>query len=141
LLRYHTDFPNDDKEVMKSVVDSPAYEHVDSSVDPTFSLDPRNLKFGLALDGVNPFKHNNTQHSTWPILLLIYNLPPVLVTKKFFIQLTILIFGKDAPTNDNIDVFLRPLIEELQMIWKGIPAQDFAEPPDQRPFTLRGILR
>jgi hypothetical protein len=136
LLRYHVDFPNEDKEVMKSVIDSPAWEYVDTSVDPTFSQESRNLRFGLALDGVNPFKHNNMQYSTWPILLLIYNLPPFLVTKKFFIQLSILISRKDAPTNDNMDVFLRPLIEE----WKGIPAQDFAEPPGQRLFTLRGIL-
>jgi hypothetical protein len=122
LLRHHIDYPNTDKDVMKSVVDSPAGEHMDSSVDPSFSLEPRNLRFGLALDGVNPFKYNNTQHSTWPILMLIYNLSPTLGTKKFFIQLSLLISGKDAPRNDNIDVFLRPLIEELQMLWKGIPA-------------------
>jgi hypothetical protein len=140
LLKYHSEYPNPDKEVIKSIVDSLAWEHVDSNIDPSFSLDQRNLRFGLALDGVNPFKHNSTQYSTWPVLMLIYNLPPVLVTKKFFIQLSILISSKDAPTNNNIDVVLRPLIEELQLLWKGIPAQDFSEPAGHRAFKLRGIL-
>ena len=83
LLRWHSDFPNEDDEVMKSVVDSLAWQHVDLHVDPIFSQDPRNIRFGLVLDGVNPFKHNNTQHSTWHVLLLIYNLPPFLVTIFF----------------------------------------------------------
>jgi hypothetical protein len=141
LLRWHTDFPNEEKStVMKSVADSPAWDHVDTHVDPTFKLDPRNMRFGLALDGVNPFKHNNTQHSTWPILMLLYNLPPFLVTKFFFIQLCILISGKDAPTPEGVDVFIRPLIEELQLLWTGVPAQDFSQPAGNRLFNLRGIL-
>jgi hypothetical protein len=141
LLRWHTDNPNLEKStVMKNVADSPAWDHVDSHVDPSFSLDPRNMRFGLALDGMNPFKHNNTQHSTWPILMLLYNLPPFLVTKKFFIQLCILISGKDAPSPEALDVFLKPLIEELQLLWTGVPAQDFSKAAGERRFTLRGIL-
>jgi hypothetical protein len=67
----------------------------------------------MALDGVNPFLHTHTTHSTWLILMFLYNLPPYLVTKKFFIQLCILISRKSSPTNENIDVFIRPLLEEL----------------------------
>jgi hypothetical protein len=86
LLRWHMDFPNPDRDtVMKSIADSLAWQHVDSHVDPLFKLDPRNMRFGLALDGMNSFRHNNTQHSTWPIMILLYNLPPFLVTKKLFI--------------------------------------------------------
>jgi hypothetical protein len=141
LLRWHSDNPNEEKStVMKSVVDSPAWAHVDSHVDPSFKLDPRNMRFGLALDGVNPFKHNNTQHSTWPILMLLYNLPPFLVTKKFFVQLCILISGKDAPTPEVVDVFIKPLIEELQLLWNGVSAQDFSKAPGERRFKMRGIL-
>jgi hypothetical protein len=65
------------------------------------------------------------------MLMLIYNLPPYLITKKFFIQLSILIFGKDAPTNENIDVFIRLLMEELQQLWKGVPTQDFSKSPGE----------
>ena len=141
LLRYHQDNPNTDDTVMKSVVDSPAWKHVTSeNVDPTFAHEARNLRFGLSLDGVNPFPHSNTTHSTWPVLLLIYNLPPYLVTKKFFIQLSIIISGKESPTSENIGVFIEPLIEELQLLWNGVRAQDFLNPPGERLFFLRGIL-
>jgi hypothetical protein len=61
LLHWHTDFPNLKKDtVIKSIVDSPAWDHIDSHVDPIFKDDPQNMRFGLALDGVNPFRHNNT---------------------------------------------------------------------------------
>jgi hypothetical protein len=133
LLRWHSDNPNLEKNtVMKSVADSPAWAHVDSHVDPSFKLDPRNMRFGLALDGVNLFKHNNTQHSIWPILMLLYNLLPFLITKNFFI--------KHAPTPEELDVFIKPLIEELQLLWKGVSAQDFSKAPGEKRFKLRGIL-
>ena len=141
LLRHHIDHPNNDESVMKSVADSPAWKHVTSEhVDPSFALEPRNLRLGLSLDGVNPFPHSNTTHSTWPVLLLIYNLPPYLVTKIFFIQLGILISGKESPTSENIGVFIEPLLEELQLLWTGVMAQDFLNPVGERLFHLRGIL-
>jgi hypothetical protein len=77
---------------------------------------------------------------TWPILLLIYNLLPYLVTKKFFIQLCILIAGKNSPSSENIGVFIELVIEELQLLWTRIRAQDFLNPPGKRLFHLRGIL-
>jgi hypothetical protein len=67
------------------------------------------------------------KHSTWPILMVIYNLPLYLVIKKFFIQLCILISGKQSPTTENIDVFLHPLVDELKLLWEGISAQDFSQ--------------
>jgi hypothetical protein len=39
LLRFHTDFPNHDRDVMKSIVDSPAWKPVDTNVDPSFALE------------------------------------------------------------------------------------------------------
>jgi hypothetical protein len=65
----------------------------------------------MALDGVNPFSNQSLSHSTWPVVLLNYNLPPWLVTKRFFLILVLLIPGKDSVTADNIDVYLAPLIE------------------------------
>jgi hypothetical protein len=120
LLYFHSDNPNTDERVMKSIVDSPAWKLVDREIDQSFGLESRNLRFGMALDGVNPFLHTNTMHSTWLELMLIYNLPPYLVTKKFFIQLCILISGKSSPTNENIDVFIRPLVDELLQLWRGV---------------------
>jgi hypothetical protein len=101
--------------IMRSVVDSPAWKHVDNDVAfDNFGTEKRNMRLALALDGVNPFKLSNTNCSTWPVLILIYNLEPWFVTKKFFISLCILISGKRSPHDGNIDVFLRPLLDELK---------------------------
>jgi hypothetical protein len=137
MLKWH--FRNkSSNEIMKSVVDSPAWKHVD--LYPHFAEKENRLRFGLSLDGVNPHKLNSTSHSTWLVLLLIYNLPPFLVTKRFFITLSILISGKESPTSKNIDVFLQPLVEELQELWIGIDAQDFSKPHGQRWFKMCGLL-
>jgi hypothetical protein len=74
------------------------------------------------------------------VLILIYNFEPWLVTKKFFISLCILISGKKSPTSSNIDVFIRPLLKELQELWHGVDALDFSKPQGNRTFTLRAIL-
>ena len=127
--------------VMRSVVDSLAWKHIDNDVAfDNFGAEPRNMRLALALDGVNPFKLNNTNWSTWPMLILIYNLEPWFVTKKFFISLCILISGKHSPTSTGLDVFIRPLLKELQELWLGVPALDFSQPEGSRTFTLRAIL-
>ena len=127
--------------VMRSVVDSPAWKHVDhDAAFGNFGSENRNLRLALALDGVNPFKLSNTNWSTWPVLILIYNFEPWFVTKKFFISLCILISGKQSPTSKNIDVFLRPLLRELHTLWEGDPALDFSQDEGSRQFTMRGLL-
>jgi hypothetical protein len=54
--------------------------------------------------------------------MLIYNLPPWLVTLSSFVLLTLLISGKVSPTSDNIDDFLKPLVDEFLELWEGIDA-------------------
>jgi hypothetical protein len=39
-----------------------------------------------------------------------------------------------------VDVFIQPLVDELQALWIGVQAQDFTQPPGRRWFNLRGIL-
>ena len=43
---------------------------------PGFELDARNIRFGLSTDGMNPFGEMSSGHSTWPMTLCMYNLPP-----------------------------------------------------------------
>jgi hypothetical protein len=64
LLKFHSDHPNTDDGVMKSIADSPAWKHIDNEVDVAFWREARNLRLGMALDGVNPFPYTNTTHST-----------------------------------------------------------------------------
>jgi hypothetical protein len=76
------------------------------------------------LDGVNPFNNQSTTWSTWPVIISNYNLTPWLTTKKFFLVLVLLIPRKESVNNDNIDVYLIPLVEELQELWKGVDVWD-----------------
>ncbi|XP_073224845.1 uncharacterized protein [Cicer arietinum] len=55
--------------------DSLAWKNFDARC-PTFSLDPRNVRLGVASYGFNPFKTMSITHSTWSVILIPYNLPP-----------------------------------------------------------------
>ena len=91
---------------------------------PSFSSDPRNIRFGLASDGINPYGNLSSKHSSWPVLLVIYNLPPWLCMKRKYMMLSMMISGPRQPGND-IDVYLSPLVEDLKMLWgEGVDVYD-----------------
>lgn len=54
--------------------------------------------------------------------------------------MSILISGKESPTNNNIDVYLAPLIEELLQLWNGVPTFDASKNSGQGTFLMRGML-
>ncbi|XP_027922753.1 uncharacterized protein LOC114180648 [Vigna unguiculata] len=101
--------------ILRHPSDSEAWKNFDL-MNPQFASDPRNVRLGLATDGFNPFGDLSTCHSTWPIVLIPYNLPPWMCMKQSSFILSMIIPGKRAPGND-IDVYLRPLIEELKELW------------------------
>jgi len=45
-------------------------------MNPQFALDPLNFRLGFPIDEFNPFGDLSTSHSTWPVVLIPYNLPP-----------------------------------------------------------------
>jgi hypothetical protein len=44
--------------------------------------DARSIRFAVSIDGVNPFGNQSSTHSTWPVVLSLYNLPPWLCKKQ-----------------------------------------------------------
>ena len=63
-------------------------------------------------------------HSTWPVMLMIYNLPPWMCMKSEYSILSLLIPGPRSPGND-IDIYLQPLIDELKLLWdSGVETYD-----------------
>ncbi|XP_074305807.1 uncharacterized protein LOC141641029 [Silene latifolia] len=121
---------------LRHVADAPQWRTIDRDF-PEFGSEPRNLRLGLCTDGINPFGTQSTQHSSWPIMLIIYNLPPWLTTKSKYILLTMLISGPKQPGND-IDVYLEPLIEDLKMLWNvGVEVFDAASGSK---FQMRAML-
>lgn len=107
--------------------------------DPTFTNDPRNVRLGLATDGLNPFSIKRSTWSTWPVLLLNYNIPPWLRMKKHFVMLALLIPGPRSVTSAQFNMFLEPLLQELLELWSpGVIAVDASQ--GSREFILRAIL-
>ncbi|XP_024009381.1 uncharacterized protein LOC112084472 [Eutrema salsugineum] len=103
---------------------------------PQFAEEPRNVYLGLCTDGFNPFgmSHN---HSLWPVILTPYNLPPSMCMKTEYLFLTILNSGPNHP-RASLDIFLRPLIEELKELWSvGVDAYDVSL---NQNFKLRAVL-
>ncbi|KAK3185079.1 hypothetical protein Dsin_032365 [Dipteronia sinensis] len=74
--------------------------------------DTHNVRLGLASDGFNPFGTMSISHSTWLVVLMIYNLPHWMCMKQLNFIMSLLIPGSNAPRND-IDVYLQPLKDEL----------------------------
>ncbi|OMO52139.1 Zinc finger, CCHC-type [Corchorus capsularis] len=72
--------------------DSLAWKAFDSRF-PDFASDPRNVRLGLAADGFNPFKLMSTTYSTWPVVLMNYNLPPWIGMKQPAFILSMIIPG------------------------------------------------
>ena len=108
-------------QLMRSVADSEQWKAIDRN-EPEFATVPTNLRLGLVGDGIIPYKNNAVKHSTWVLLIVIYNLPPWLLTKKFFISMALLIPGPKSPTAENIDVFLAPIVRDLLRLWQGVQA-------------------
>ncbi|XP_003518081.1 uncharacterized protein [Glycine max] len=108
---------------LRHLADSPQWKTIDH-LYLEFGAEPRNLRLGLASDGMNPFGNLSTNHSSWPVLLMIYNLPPSLCMKHKYIMLSMMITGPRQPGND-IDVYLTPLIEDMRKLWvDGVDVYD-----------------
>jgi hypothetical protein len=75
------------------------------------------IRFGLSTDGMSPFREMRNPHSTWPVIMCIFNLPPWLCHKQKYLFLTTLISGPKQASND-IDAFLEPLMEDMYKLWE-----------------------
>lgn len=102
-----------------------------------FGADPRNVRLGLCTDGFSPFGMGATPYSCWPVILTVYNLPPWMCFQKPFMFLNMVIPGPKGP-GKNLDVFLRPLIDELRQLWEcGVPTYDAFR---KQNFQMRAAL-
>ena len=108
---------------LRHPADAQGWKSMDAK-HPTFAAETRNVRLGLAADGVSPYRSMNISHSTWPVLLVNYNLPPWLIMKPENLILSSIIPGPMYPGND-IDVYMQPLIAELKELWSvGIETYD-----------------
>ncbi|XP_077237162.1 uncharacterized protein LOC143878814 [Tasmannia lanceolata] len=111
--------------ILRHPADSTAWKTLDYKYKE-FGSETRNVRLGLASDGFNPFRTMSIAHSTWPVVLMPYNLPPWMCMKQPYMILSLLIPGPSSPGND-IDIYLKPLVEELKELWiDGVQTFDAA---------------
>ncbi|CAL2229910.1 unnamed protein product [Prunus armeniaca] len=119
---------------MRHPADGEAWKEFDRTF-PEFAADPRNVRLGLAIDGFNLYGVLNQHHSTWPIFVFPYNLPPWKCMKKEYMMMTVLI---TEDPGRSIDVYLRPLVDELKDLWtNGVHTYDKST---GKMFTLRAAV-
>ena len=122
-MRWHKEKRSQEENVYRHPADALAWNEFDRNHE-WFANDSRNVRLGLASDGFNPFGDMSSAYSMWPVMLVPYNLPPWKCMKQPFIYMSLLIPGPKSPRND-IDVYLRPLIDELKELWEvGVETYD-----------------
>jgi hypothetical protein len=83
-----------------------------NSMHPHFSAESRNVRLGLCTNGFNLFGSFATPYPCWPVILTVYNLLLGMCMRPEFMFLSTVIPSPSSPGR-NIDVCLRPLIDEL----------------------------
>ena len=121
-----------------NLADSKAMKHIEEKWPRKFKDEPRSIRFGLAIDGVCPFSFLSSNYSVWLVRLIVYNIPPWMSIRKEHLMLTLIVPGKHQVKN--MDVYLAPFIDEMQLLWKGITMYDISHPPSNRSFMLYGVL-
>lgn len=139
LMTWHVSNRSGDRLVWHAT-DSMQWQFIDEKW-PDFTQEPCNTRLRLVIDGINPFPKKCSTWSTWPMVLLNYNLPLWLTTKKHFVMLSLIIPGEEPVTGENMDTFLEPLLEELQtLLHNGVEVWDVANYNGSFHFMLKAIL-
>jgi hypothetical protein len=111
LMRWHSKKHRENDEEIRHPKDGTQWKKIDVHY-PEFLVESRNIRFALSTNGMNPFSENRTVHSTWPVILMMYNIPTWLYHKRMYLMLSVLIQGSKQASID-IDVFLEPLMEDM----------------------------
>jgi hypothetical protein len=134
-MTWHKEGVRENPDVMAHPADIDAWKALDA-FDSSFADKVQNVHLGLAIDGFSPFNLTALSYSCWPVFDVPYNLPPALCMKYEFIFLCLAIPCLDHPRK-NIDVMMRPLIEELKILWEGVEAYDCYK---KQKFNLRATF-
>jgi hypothetical protein len=113
-MRWHAEGRTRDG-VLRHPTDGEAWRSFDI-LHQDFMADSRNVRLGVTSDGFNPFGNMSTSHCTWPVMLVPYNFPHWMWMKQTSFILSLVIPVPSSPGMD-IDVYLQPLIDELQELW------------------------
>jgi hypothetical protein len=111
-----------DHDIMSHPADTKAWEAL-YRFDPEFAIDPRSVRLGLSTDGFQPHSKASSLYSCWLVFVMPYNLPPNKCLKQGFVFLALVILGPKEPRKQ-MNLFLRPLMEEMKELWQRVDAYD-----------------
>nr|GFB50449.1 hypothetical protein [Tanacetum cinerariifolium] len=121
-MTWHTDHKTADGRMVHPS-DGGAWKNFDLE-DPLFAHEIHNVRLGLCTDGFSPTSSCLKPYTCWPVFVSVYNLHPWMALKKSYVQFALLILGRNS-LGQNIDVFLRPLIDELKDLYDvGVDTYD-----------------
>lgn len=80
------------------------------SIDLQFIQKNKNWYARMVVDGMNPFGNQNTHHSMWPVLIVLYNLLPWLVVRHLFISLFLIISGTISYRKYSLQLWIHLLV-------------------------------
>nr|AAX95159.1 transposon protein, putative, CACTA, En/Spm sub-class [Oryza sativa Japonica Group]AAX96751.1 transposon protein, putative, CACTA, En/Spm sub-class [Oryza sativa Japonica Group]ABA92366.1 transposon protein, putative, CACTA, En/Spm sub-class [Oryza sativa Japonica Group] len=135
MLRWHAEERQQDG-MLRHPADGSQWRNIDRKFKE-FGKDARNIRFGLSTDSMNPFGEMSNGHSTWPVTMCIYNLPPAMHEEEVCNDADY--YSRPKQPGNDIDVYLRPLVKDLKQLWKkeGVPVWDEDK---QEEFNLRALL-
>jgi hypothetical protein len=73
-MRWHHEERKKDG-MIRHPADRSQWRKIDRKYQKEFSHDIRNVRIALSTDGMNQFSNMSSRHSTWPVAVIIYNLP------------------------------------------------------------------
>ncbi|KAL0559127.1 hypothetical protein IC582_003717 [Cucumis melo] len=94
-LTWHTSERIEDGK-LRHPADSPAWKLVNFKL-LDFGSEPRNLRLALSADGVNSHSDMSSKYSFWPIVMVIYSIPPWFCMKRKYMMLSMLISRPKQP--------------------------------------------
>nr|GEX47181.1 hypothetical protein [Tanacetum cinerariifolium] len=103
------------------------YKSSHTAKEMTWHATGKCTKLGKMQHPVDGRARNDFDTNMWSVILTTYNLPLWLCMKESYFMLTLLIPGPKPPGKD-IDVYLRPLIDDLKDLWAkpGVETIDVA---------------
>lgn len=79
-MRWHKEKRVEEKGISRHPADSLAWNHFNNEF-PDFDKDSRNVRLGMASDGFTPWSNMGNSHSMWPVIVTVYNLPPMIACR------------------------------------------------------------
>jgi hypothetical protein len=79
--------------------DSEVWKHF-HNMHPYFSDESKNMHLELCINRFNPFGSFAAPYSCWPVILMVYNLPPRMCMRSEFMFLSTVIPGPNSPSRN-----------------------------------------